>query len=187
MAESYLPDPVLLVAAVFSRHAEALAWGRQRLEEEYGPIALSSQVYDFNQTAYYEPTMGPGLRKQFLVFDDLLAADRLPEVKLRTNALEEELAHARPYAEARPLNLDPGILTLGKFMLATTKDQAHRIYLRDGIYAEVTMRFQDGAFEPWPWTYADYRLPLVRAFLKEARDFYRGQLAKRQRKQGGMS
>ena len=37
------------------------------------------------------------------------------------------------------------MMTLGKFMLATTKDQAHRIDLRDGIYAEVTLRFQAGA------------------------------------------
>lgn len=58
-------------------------------------------------------------------------------------------------------------------MLATTKDQAHRIYVGDGIYAEVTLRFQAGVFEPWPWTYADYREPHVRAFLKQARDFYR--------------
>ncbi len=186
MAEPSLSDPVLLVVAVFSRHPEALAWARQRLEQLYGPVALVSPAYEFNQTAYYEPTMGPGLRKQFLVFGNLMPADCLPEVKLRTNAIEEELAHANRYPETRPLNLDPGALTLGKFLLATTKDQAHRIYLRDGIYAEVTLRFQDGAFEPWPWTYADYRLPMVRDFLKEARDFYRRQLneAKRQREEG---
>jgi hypothetical protein len=176
MTELSLPDPVLLVIAVFSRHPEVLAWARQRLEEVFGPVARMSQLYDFNQTAYYEATMGPGLRKQFLVFHNLLAADCLPEVKLRTNAMEAELTRAERYPEARPLNLDPGILALGKFLLATSKDQAHRIYLRDGIYAEVTLRFQAGVFEPWPWTYADYRLPVVRAFLKEARDFYRQQL-----------
>jgi hypothetical protein len=74
------------------------------------------------------------------------------------------------------LNLDPGLLGLGKFLLATTKDQAHRIYLGQGIFAEVTLRFQDGAFEPWPWTYADYREPAVRAFLKQAREYYQRQL-----------
>jgi hypothetical protein len=74
------------------------------------------------------------------------------------------------------VNLDPGLLTLGKFMLATTKDQGHRIYLRDGIFAEVTLRYQAGAFEPWPWTYADYRRPEVHAFLQSARAFYREQL-----------
>jgi hypothetical protein len=69
---------------------------------------------------------------------------------------------------------------LGKFLLASTKDQAHRIYLREGIFAEVTLRFQAGAYEPWPWTYADYRLDEVRAFLKKAREFYREQLQLRE-------
>ena len=61
--------------------------------------------------------------------------------------------------------LHPGVLALGKFLLATTKDQAHRVYLRDGIFAEVTLRFQDGAFRPWPWTYADYREQIGRAHV----------------------
>ena len=71
----------------------------------------------------------------------------------------------------------PTILKLNSSnSLATTKDQAHRIYLRDGIFAEVTLRFQDKAFEPWPWTYADYRQPGVLAFLQEAREFYHDRL-----------
>ena len=176
MAETSSPDPVLLIVAAFSHHPEALAWARHRLEELFGPVGLTSQVYDFDQTTYYEPSMGAGLRKQFLAFHNLIAADRLPDIKLHTNAMELELTQADRYSEPRPLNLDPGILSLGKFMLATTKDQAHRIYLRDGIYAEVTLRFQAGNFEPWPWTYADYRLPLVGDFLQEARDFYRRRL-----------
>lgn len=165
--------PVLLVVATFSRHAAALAWAREHLEHAFGPVGLASPAYDFTQTRYYEATMGPGLRKQFLIFRDLVAADSLPALKLRTNTLEEDLAHTGAYPEPRPLNLDPGVLELGKFLLATTKDQAHRIYLRDGIFAEVTLRFQEGAFVPWEWTYADYRLPEVRAFLGEARDYYR--------------
>jgi hypothetical protein len=120
--------------------------------------------------------MGSGLRKTFWAFRDLIEAARLPEIKHATNALEAELARSGTYPEPRPLNLDPGLLELGKFLLATTKDQAHRLYLRDGIYAEVTLRFEAGAFEPWPWTYADYRLSEVRDFLRQARDFYRERL-----------
>src|SRR5262249_38812891 len=123
-----------------------------------------------------ERTMGPRLRKQFLVFANLVEADRLAHIKLRTNALEEELAASGEYTEPRPLNLDPGILALGKWMLATTKDQAHRIYLRDGIFAEVTLRFQGDSYEPWPWTYADYRLPHVIEFLNQCRVYYRERL-----------
>jgi hypothetical protein len=139
-------------------------------------VALGGEPFDFHHTRYYEATMGSGLRKQFLVFRDLVHAEDLARIKNVTNDLERQLALEGLYAEPRPLNLDPGLLTLGKFMLATTKDQAHRIYLRDGIYAEVTLRFHGGAFEPWPWTYADYREDHVRAFLKEARELYRVKL-----------
>jgi hypothetical protein len=179
MAEPRSHVPVLLVVAAFGRQAAALRWGRERLEQAHGPVALAGEPYAFTHTTYYEPTMGPGLMKQLLAFRDLVSPDCLPAVKLHANALEAELAASGTFAEARPLNLDPGILTLGKFLLATTKDQAHRIYLRDGVFAEVTLRFEAGAFEPWPWTYADYREPAVRAFLKEARDFYRQRLAER--------
>ncbi len=176
MAEPRSPLPVLLVVAAFSRHDAALAWGRARLEAHYGPVALTGPTFDFEQTGYYEKTMGPGLRKQLLAFRDPIAPDRLPDVKLHTNALERELASGGAYGEERPLNLDPGNLVLGKFLLATTKDQAHRVYLRDGIFAEVTLGYRAGAFEPWPWTYADYREPFVLAFLQEAREHYRQRL-----------
>jgi hypothetical protein len=170
------PDPVLLVVAAFSRHGEALDWARARLEDAFGPVALTSADFDFHQTRYYEPSMGAELRKRFLAFRDLVPPERLAGIKLRTNDLEADLVREGIYAEERPLNLDPGILTLGKFMLATTKDKDHRIYLGDGIYAEVTLRFTAGAFEPWPWTYADYREAGVQAFLLQARDYYRSRL-----------
>jgi hypothetical protein len=169
-------DPVLLVVAAFSRHETALDWARGQLEQLFGPIALAGDPFDFHHTSYYAATMGGELRKQLLVFDRLVAHESLPDVKLRTNALEEELAASGRYPEPRPLNLDPGVLSLVKFELATVKDQQHRMYLRDGIYAEVTLRFMDRSYEPWPWTYADYREPDVIAFLNEARSFYRDRL-----------
>jgi hypothetical protein len=176
MAEPRQPNPVLLIVATFSRHPEARAWAQLRLQEIFGPVALVSLAYEFTQTRYYEPTMGAGLRKQFIVFHDCVPADCLPDAKLATNALERELAQGGAYPEPRPLNLDPGVLSLGKFLLATTKDQAHRVYLRAGIFAEVTLRYEAGTFVTCPWTYADYRQPCVLAFLKQARDFYRERL-----------
>jgi hypothetical protein len=176
MASARTPDPVLLVVAAFSRHAEALALGRGELERLFGPVGLDAPPFAFDETDYYEPAMGPGLQKQFLAFRELVAPDELAAIKLRTNALEDQLARSARFPEARPLNLDPGVLTLGKLVLATTKDQAHRIYLRDGIFAEVTLRYQAGAFTPWPWTYADYRRPEVHAFLLSARAYYHERL-----------
>jgi hypothetical protein len=173
------PSPALLIVAAFSRHADALTWARERLERCYGPVALSSPRFAFVQTDYYTATMGPGLMKELLAFPEPVPLQRLAAIKRQTIALEAELSGSGRFPEARPLNLDPGLLTLGKFMLATTKDQAHRLYLGRGIFAEVTLRYHAGEFQPWPWTYADYRLPEVRGFLQEARNHYRGRLAER--------
>ncbi|HEV3235615.1 MAG TPA: DUF4416 family protein [Gemmataceae bacterium] len=176
MAAARNPAPVLLVMAAFSRHAQALAWASEELERSIGPIALCSIPFAFTQTSYYETSMGTELRKLFWAFRDLISPEALPEIKNQTIALEARLANQLTFPEPRPLNLDPGLLSLGKFMLATTKDQAHRLYLAQGIFAEVTLRYQGGQFEPWPWTYADYRQPLVNAFLLEARQYYRQRL-----------
>jgi hypothetical protein len=159
----------LLVVACFSRHRDALEWAADQLKPKYGNIFLTSPDYSFHHTKYYDATMGTGLLKRLLVFEPIVPADCLPDAKHFTIGLEEELAKSGQFAEERPLNLDPGLVQLGKFLLATTKDQSHRIYLRDNIFAEVTLRFQAGAFEVWPWTYADYREPAVRAFLNQAR------------------
>lgn len=176
MAEARTPVPALLVVAVFSRHEDVFAQARDRLQQHFGPVGLTGEPFVFDQTKYYEASMGPDLRKGFFAFEQLVAPDRLAAIKLQTNLLERELAEAGSYAEARPVNLDPGLLVLGKFSLATTKDQAHRVYLRDGIFAEVTLRYHAGAWEPWPWTYADYRLSCVHEFLHRARDYYRSRL-----------
>jgi hypothetical protein len=166
----------LLVVACFSRHTDALSWAEEQLAASYGPIARRSADYDFHHTRYYEPQMGSSLRKRLLVFEPIVAADCLPAVKRHTIALEGALAASGRFPVARPINLDPGLLQLGKFLLASTKDQGHRIYLRDAIFAEVTLRYHAGAFEPWPWTYADYREPEVLRFLGEAREWLHGRL-----------
>jgi hypothetical protein len=168
-------QPVLQVAALFSRHADALAWAEERLTRLHGPLALTSPTYDFNQTTYYQQQMGPDLRKRIVAFERLVPPDCLADLKRDAIRLEAELASSGRYAESRPINIDPGILTVTKLVLATTKDQIHRIYLRDGILAEVTLSWIDGEYRPWPWTYIDYQQPAVLDFFKQVRGFLRGQ------------
>src|SRR5262245_18405026 len=99
MADTCSPRPVLLVVAAFSRHAEALAWARTQLEQAFGVVGLTSVPFVFDQTSYYEGTMGPTMSKQFFAFHDLVSPDRLAEIKLSTNALERTLAEANRYPE----------------------------------------------------------------------------------------
>jgi Domain of unknown function (DUF4416) len=96
----------------------------------------------------------------------------LADVKRATNGIEDAFREDGD----RKLNLDPGLLNLSRFVLATTKDHAHRIPLRDGIYAEVTLVFAHGEFRPLPWTYPDFRSEPVRAALKEIRGRYHARI-----------
>ena len=70
------------------------------------------------------------------------------------------------------MNIDPGYLTLSKVVLLTTKDYTHRIYLAGGIYAEVTLRYKSGTFNPWDWTYPDYKTPEYVNIFNHIRDIY---------------
>ena len=157
------------IAAVFSRHAEALEWARKQAEANWGKLLAVSKPFAFTQTDYYYETMGTGLQKQLLAFEQLMSPGALPAYKLQANDWEQQYLANSTHEEARPLNIDPGYLALGNFILASTKNHLHRVYMADGIYAEVTLHFRHGAWEPWPWTYPDYRLPEVHAFLTECR------------------
>ncbi|HUT92715.1 MAG TPA: DUF4416 family protein [Thermoguttaceae bacterium] len=171
MGQVYPPSPALLLIAAFSRHEGALAWGRARAVEAFGPVALESPAFAFDQTEYYEPTMGPGLRKVFYAFGEPIDPARLVDLKLQTNAWEREYAGLGRHEEPRPLNLDPGYVALGKLVLASTKDFCHRIYLERGIYAEVTLFYRHGRWEHHPRTFADYRRGDYQAFFSECRDY----------------
>jgi len=54
-------------------------------------------------------------------------------------------------------------------VLASTKDAGHRVAIGPGIYAEATLHFAHGEFQPWPYTYPDYAGADARAFFTRVR------------------
>ena len=119
----------------------------------------------FPYTAYYDDEMGQGIRRQTASFLDLVAPESLPDIKLRTNEIENNLLRDGK----RKVNIDPGLLSPENFILATGKNFTHRVYLRDGIYADLTLVYQKGAYRPLPWTYPDYREPEFLHYLGSSR------------------
>jgi hypothetical protein len=170
MGQPTFHEPVLLLLTAFSRYGEALAWARDRALQRLGPLALESPAFDFHETHYYDASMGPGLKKVFWTFAEPFEPERLVELKLLTNQWEADYAAEAAHSEPRPLNLDPGYLTLGKLVLASTKDFAHRIYLGSGIYAEVTLFYRHGRWEPHAFTFADYRRADYHEFFSRCRE-----------------
>jgi hypothetical protein len=180
MGQPTFPPPALLITAAFSRHGAALAWAKEKLQAEWGPIALESEAFEFRETDYYEPTMGAGIRKIFWAFEKPFDEGDLVEIKLAANRFEEEYAAAAGLPESRPLNIDPGYLTLGKLVLASTKDFAHRIYLSRGIHAEVTLFYKHRRWQHHDYTFADYRRDDYQRFFTQCRDFLHRRLKARE-------
>ena len=172
MGQIKTPVPAKLFVAVMVSAAELFKAAEGRLTELYGPMDFSSPVFSFDDySRYYEPEMGASLLKRFVSFAQPIAQEAIAAIKLQTNALEMELGQAGPDGLRRRVNLDPGYLTASKLALATTKDYAHRIYLGQGIYAETTLYYRRGqGWQPYPWTYADYRSALAGEFFALVRE-----------------
>ncbi|HEX4149777.1 MAG TPA: DUF4416 family protein [Pirellulales bacterium] len=149
--------PVAAIVAVISRHDAALEWAVERAVQYWGPVARRSPTFAFRETDYYEPTMGAELGKTFLSFERLADPSELAAWKHATNAWEAEYATLGRHLEPRPLNLDPGYITAAKLVLASTKDHAHRIYLGQQMFAEVTLYLKQGGWQHRDWTFPDYR------------------------------
>lgn len=165
------PLPALLLIAAFSRHDSALDWVARRVSGAWGEIALASPRFEFAETSYYESSMGAGLKKCFWACREPIDQGRIADLKLTANAWEEEYSRFAGHAEGRPLNIDPGYLTAAKVVLASTKDHAHRIYISQGIYAEVTLYYRRNAWRAHDWTFPDYRRADYHAFFSECRDY----------------
>lgn len=149
-----------------------LAAVESSLSAAFGPLGLQSEVFPFSFTEYYETEMGSGLYRRFVAAEVLIAQNILPEVKHRTKQIEGQFSLAGERTLRRRINVDPGYLTPAKIVLASTKDYAHRIYLDQGIFGDLHLKYEQGAYQPLPWTYPDYRTREALAFFAELRRLY---------------
>jgi hypothetical protein len=153
MSEPKEALPAKLVVRFLFRSHEVRMEALEELCARFGPADFLSAPLPFSYTTYYDRELGPGLVRQTCSFAGLVQPDLLADIKLFTNGIEARLSEQG----RRRINIDPGILSEERLILATGKNFTHRVYLRDGIYADLTLMFQKGAYQPFPWTYPDYR------------------------------
>ena len=140
------------------------------LKEQFGEIDDESERFSFSRefSAYYDGELGGEGMRVILSFKNTVDPSRQAEIKTFTNALE-----ARFLGDGgRLINLDPGFISHGRLMLATTKPTGFRIPLSDGIYTELTLFWARGGWQKLPWTYRDYQSERVQAFLTRVRKKY---------------
>lgn len=163
--------PVKMFCGMIATDNDVMEQGFERLVSLFGSIDEQTDNTSFGFTDYYADEMGVNLIRKFVSFTDLIDPGEIVAVKLATDEVEKELAIADEAGMSRRINMDPGYITPAKVVLATTKDFAHRIYLSNGIYAEVTLNFRKGKgqCDGFKWTYPDFGTEECHEFLLRVR------------------
>ena len=140
------------------------------LTEKFGEIDDECEEFSFSQefSSYYDSELGGEGRRRIYSFKRTVDPTLLADIKLFTNELEAKLSPEG----MRVINLDPGLISHGRVMLATTKKTGFRVPLRGGIYTELTLFYARGAWQKFPWTYRDYQSERVQCFLTRVRKKY---------------
>ena len=168
--KAYTPEK--LVIGILVSDLSLMDELKKCLSEHWGEIDLWTEAEEFTWTDYYHKEMGKPLYRVFCSFIPLIDPENLASIKVKSNEIEDLFRTD----EGRRINLDPGILCQSKFLLASTKNNAHRIPMGRGIYGELTLQYRQGAFRELDWTYPDYRGERARNFLMDVRKIYVSQL-----------
>ena len=172
MSRPEISDNVKLMMSLFSPEKALVLNVIKQLSDIYGETDWISPEIFFDRTRYYEKEMGWPLYRRFISFENLIPPEMLVEVKLRTNEIEKTYLNG----QQRRINIDPGYISLERLVLATGKNYIHRIYLRKGVYADLTLVFKRGGFVTLNWTYPDYADPKMIEWFNTIRSQYLEQL-----------
>jgi hypothetical protein len=165
-------EPVKLFVAILWSDEKFLQKALNQICKKWGEIDFSGPDHLFDITDYYEPEMGKGLKRRLISFSELVSPESIREAKLICNEIEEALKHDR----GRRVNLDIGYLDHNKVVLASVKAAGQKIYLGDGIYADLVARYARGRYQPFEWTFLDFEDGRYDKELGEIRMKYLNQL-----------
>jgi hypothetical protein len=169
LSKTRLIEPVIRFVAVITSDEEVRAWAYRCIEERWGTMTECSPPMPFHANGFYNDAMGEGLIKTLVATTQPCDPVGLADWKTQTNQWEIEAALKLTKPQSRPLNLDPGYITQAKLVLATVKDRDHRVYLKDGIFGEITLTYVGRQWVHHRWTYPDYRTDEVVSFAMKCR------------------
>jgi hypothetical protein len=172
MAEPSAPEVVKFFVAVLWADAVALPDTYAQLVVRFGAIDYEGPDRAFDRTNYYEAEMGANLQRRLIAFAALRGPEELVQAKLACNDVEAATAGPR----GRRVNLDLGYLDHNKIVLASAKAAGQKIYLGDGIYADLVARYAEGRYQPFAWTFPDFKDGRYDVELGELRGLYLRQI-----------
>ncbi|MBN3040759.1 MAG: DUF4416 family protein [Candidatus Omnitrophica bacterium] len=172
MLDIQIPKPVKFISGFIYSEEKIFNKTIRLMTKKFGRIDFQSKIIPFDFTDYYEKEMGQNLKRRFVSFERLQKPDNFASIKIFCNKLEKKLLKKR----SRLINIDPGYINEAKLVLTTTKDYSHRIYLKKGIFAEVTLKYMNGNFIHLDTTFPDYRTKTYKEAFMQVRNIYRNQI-----------
>lgn len=163
---------VLIVAGMYKTN-ECYEKALLLLTKKFGKESHTSEEFIFSYSNYYSKEMGENLKKKIIVFEKMVSRDYLVKAKKITDKIEATFLENGK----RNINLDPAILTLENFILATNKNFTHRIFLSKNVFADLTLIYKKNeGYTSLPWTYSDYSSENIKKFLNKTRELFYSRL-----------
>lgn len=135
-------------------------------EEQYGKsFSLVPSINPLNP--YYSKEMGQQLSRIFFLSTNSFPREYLLSTKLLSLSWEDKWKAD----DKRMVNVDIGFLSQENFLLATTKNYSHRVYLGQNIFSDLTYYFHQGELQTLPWTYPDYLDDQKKEFFSWGRSY----------------
>lgn len=166
------PNPVKLFFAILFSDEEKLSEAKKLISQNIGNADFKSRVFDFNETDYYKPEMGENIKRIFFSIEKLIKPDEIVDVKKYSTELESILS----IEGKRKINIDPGYIDFNKVVLATYKGSGCKVYIRDGIWIDIILRYEKGSFQSFPWTFPDFASGKYFSTLISIRKKYKTQM-----------
>ncbi len=153
MANISEPIPVKYFVAILYKDSEYLLQAQEKLTKFLGKLDFEGEDHNFDITGYYESEMGSPLLRRIITFKRLRSPQDLSEMKIKCNDVENGMS----VSGNRTVNLDVGYLDHNKIILASAKAAGQKIYLKKGIYADLVGRYKKGRYQPFEWSFPDFK------------------------------
>ncbi len=164
------PEPVKLIIGILACDEQTIHAAVDMIKANFGVCDIESPVWPFRHTEYYAEETGKEIVKKFVAIEKPIMPDKLADIKLKTNKMEEKLAAKLGGNLSRPVNLDPGYIEPSKLVLASTKNFSHRIYIGKKIWAEVTLIFSRGQWKGFEYSFSDHKEDRYHEFFSQTRE-----------------
>jgi len=158
----------LIIGAIYA-DPQWLMQAKIAMQMQGWEIQHQSEEFPFDQTSYYSREMGEGLKRCFLSIKGLQSLEFSADWKLKTVEIEHQLSNK----EKRRINLDPGYLDLSRVVLLSGKEGSHKIYLRNGVWADLVLLKDKEGYRNFSWTFPDIRTGCYDDFFLHLRAEYK--------------